>query len=543
MTMGNLWLVGLSFSLFFGIFLILRSLFRKRQFNYCFVSFDDQGAIKDGSDNFFNLIKYKKEEILGSEFLEEIVHPKDRYKVSERLKLISDTEMKKDNFLFRLIDRSGAPIWIKVLNISATNSKGKKIFRIEFDFDLEWVNLLTTLEKDIWFKDYLLDNVPINIYIKNKKSQKTYINRSELNYSGFSTKEEVLGKSDWDLYPFDTAKISIEEDEKIFSTATPFIGEVKKNVRYNSSPTWFHTSKIPILKDGETVGLMGMSYDVTNLITKDQLIEEKNKKLQATQKELKKRIKQLDKVNKSLEESKKRTDELLDANNKFLSRFSHEIKTPIHTIKGFAYLLSTTDLNPKQKEFLSYLVNSSASLDTLVNKVFDFSSFELGLVELNLQQTNLEVFFQNLVFSMSKMVEKKPELSFIYEFDQELPMDVSLDPIRLKQILEHLLMNAVNYTSSGVISFRMKNLSSSNGFESIRFEIEDTGKGISSESLNHIFDPFFHTSEVHLEGDPEHGMGLAVCNAILKLMNSRLQVESTLGKGSLFFFELILRKN
>ena len=540
--MGYLWLVGLSFFLFFGIYLYVRKSHQKKRRNPCFVSIDELGAIQDGSVNFFNLLKYQKEEILGTNFLDKVVHPKDIEKLAEGGRLILDSAMKKGSFLFRLIDKNGIPIWIKALSISASNEIGEKIFRIEFDFDSDWVNLLTTLEKDIWFKDYLLDNIPINIYIKNTKSQKTYINRSELNYSGFSAKEEVLGKSDWDLYPFETAKISIDEDEKIFSTAIPFVGEVKKNVRFNASPTWFHSSKIPILKDGETVGLMGMSYDITNLITKDQLIEEKNRKLEVAQKELKKRIKQLDQVNKSLEEEKRRTEELLEANNKFLSRFSHEIKTPIHTIKGFAYLLSTTDLNPKQQEFLSYLVNSSASLDTLVNKVFDFSSFELGLVELNLQFTNLEVFFENLVFSLRKLAEKKTELSLLGEFDAELPKDVSLDPIRLKQIIEHLFSNAVNYTSDGVIHFRVKRQRSSSGEDVVRFEVEDTGKGISVENLNHIFDPFYHTPEIHPVGDPEHGMGLAVCNAILKLMNSKLQVESTLGKGSLFYFDLPLEK-
>ena len=520
----------------------MRKVYQTRRRNPCFVSIDEQGAIQEGSVNFFNLLKYQKEEILGANFLDKVVHPKDIEKLAEGGRSISDSVIKKGSFLFRLIDRNGTPIWIKALSVSASNERGEKVFKIEFDFDSDWVNLLTTLEKDIWFKDYLLDNIPINIYIKNTKSQKTYINRSELNYSGFSAKEEVLGKSDWDLYPFETAKISIDEDEKIFSTAIPFVGEVKKNVRFNASPTWFHSSKIPILKDGETVGLMGMSYDITDLITKDQLIEEKNRKLEVTQKELKKRIKQLDQVNKSLEEEKRRTEELLEANNKFLSRFSHEIKTPIHTIKGFAYLLSTTDLNPKQQEFLSYLVNSSASLDTLVNKVFDFSSFELGLVELNLQATNLEVFYENLVFSLKKLAEKKTELSVLGEFDPELPKDISLDPIRLKQIIEHLLSNAVNYTSVGEIHFRVKRHRSSSGKDVVRFEVEDTGKGISAENLNHIFDPFYHTPESPQVGDPEHGMGLAVCNAILKLMNSKLQVQSTLGKGSLFYFELPLEK-
>jgi signal transduction histidine kinase len=155
----------------------------------------------------------------------------------------------------------------------------------------------------------------------------------------------------------------------------------------------------------------------------------------------------------------------------------------------------------------------------------------------------LEVFFENLVFSLSKIIEKKPQLSFIQELDKELPKNVSLDPIRLKQILEHLLLNAVNYTSSGAVYFRVKRFNSSSGVEGIRCEVEDTGKGISAENLNHIFDPFFHTSKVHPDGDPEHGMGLAVCNAILKLMNSKLQVQSTLGKGTLFFFELTFGKN
>lgn len=540
--MGNLWLVGLSFFLFFGICLFVRRVFQPRLRNPCFVSIDEQGAIQDGSVNFFNLLKYRKEDILGTNFLKKVVHPKDIEKLAEEGRSISDSVIKKGSFLFRLIDRNGTPIWIKALSISASNEREEKVFKIEFDFDSDWVSLLTTLEQDIWFKDYLLDNIPVNIYIKNTKSQKTYINRSELNYSGFSAKEEVLGKSDWDLYPFETAKISIEEDEKIFSTSIPFVGEIKKNVRFNASPSWFHSSKIPILKDGETLGLMGMSYDITDLITKDQLIEEKNRKLEVTQKELKKRIKQLDQVNKSLEEEKRRTDELLEANNKFLSRFSHEIKTPIHTIKGFAYLLSTTDLNPKQQEFLSYLVNSSASLDTLVNKVFDFSSFELGLVELNIQTTNLEVFYENLVFTLRKLAEKKSELSILGEFDPELPKDIPMDPIRLKQIIEHLLSNAVNYTSVGEIHLRIRRHRSISGKDVMRFEVEDTGKGISPENLNHIFEPFYHTPETHPVGDPEHGMGLAVCNAILKLMNSKLQVQSILGKGSLFYFELPLEK-
>ena len=148
--MGNLLLVGLFFILLIGsgIFFLLYIAYQKRRINRCFVSIDDQGTIRDGSDNFFDLIKFKREEILESNFLDKVVHPKDIEKIAEGGKLIPDSAIKKGSFLFRLIDRNGTPTWIKALSISASNERGENIFRIEFDFDSDWVNLLTTLEKE-----------------------------------------------------------------------------------------------------------------------------------------------------------------------------------------------------------------------------------------------------------------------------------------------------------------------------------------------------------------------------------------------------------
>lgn len=505
----------------------------------CSITVDHTGEIIEASSA-FNRFFGGKENATRTNFIFDFVHPQCKEKVGWDGDSIQKALLPKESFFIRLLDQNGDYKWIKAQGVTCKSKSESISFCYTFQVDLDWMGKLNDLESELWLKDYLLDQIPMNIYIKNTESQKIYINQAELNYSGFKSKEDVIGKSDWELYPKETAQISIEEDEVIFETQLPIEGEIKKNVRFEAPPTWFHTSKFPIRKNGEIIGLFGMSYDVTEIVNRDLEIEEKNKRLTIIQKELKSRIRELNAVNKSLKDSKSQAEELLLANNRFLSRFSHEVKTPLHSIKGFAYLLSQTELSSKQQQFLSFILNSSSSLNLLIDKVFNFSSFELGISKLNLEPVNLKSFCDEVFEHLIRLGEKKTQLHCFYDFDPLLDLQIEIDPLRLKLVIGHLFSNAVNFTKTGNVFFRVKLRKSDLGLKCFRIEIEDTGEGIPDELMEMIFDPFYHQVDQNENSTTEHGMGLAVCNSILKAMNSKLQVMSEVGKGSTFYFDLPL---
>jgi signal transduction histidine kinase/CheY-like chemotaxis protein len=224
----------------------------------------------------------------------------------------------------------------------------------------------------------------------------------------------------------------------------------------------------------------------------------------------------------------------------FLSTISHEIRTPIHAVIGISNLLIEQKTMPEQAKNLSVLKYSAENLLNLINNVLDLNKIEAGKLELNPSPTNLFELL-NRICSLFEFQSSEKSIAFIKDFSLT-HHTYELDSLRLSQVLTNLLSNAIRFTEHGSIAIRVKELSENEKESTLLFEISDTGRGIESKDLSKIFDRYKQVGPPASSLYEGSGLGLAITKSIINLMHSDVSVESSVGKGSRFFFTLILNK-
>ncbi len=328
--------------------------------------------------------------------------------------------------------------------------------------DTERYRMTAALASERFRLSALMDNLPDNIWFKDRDSRFVSVNRAMLSWTGFKDQSEIIGKTDQDIFTGEHADAALADEQKIIATGQPIAGLEEKETWLDGHETWVSTTKAPWRDgSGNVIGIFGWSHDITA-----RKLGEKNLKV----------------VNENAEKADR-------AKSEFLANMSHEIRTPMNGVIGMTDLLLDGNLDPQQREFAETIRTSSDTLLKIVNDILDFSKVETGKLTFEILDFDLIEAVEGTLDMLAERAQGK-EIELAGTIIPGTPTRLRGDPGRLRQILINLIGNAIKFTETGEAVVRVSKERETERCAVLRFEVQDTGIGISPEAQVCLFQPF-----------------------------------------------------
>jgi PAS domain S-box-containing protein len=473
---------------------------------------DKEGLYTYSSPVVKDILGYEPEELICKKHFYDLFSPDIR----EELKLGALEAFKQkasfDNFVNSNIHKDGREVILFTSGIPMLDSEGNLTGYRGVDKDITLQKRAEeAVEQERRMLRTLIDNLPDPIFVVDKEGRKVIANKADVEHIGLKSEDEVLGKTDTDLFPGRIGKRGHADDLKVINSGKPIFNREEEFLDGKGVKRWLQTTKIPLQdKDGNITGLVGIGHDITKRKeNEEELIRAKEK----------------------AEES----DKLKTA---FLHNISHEIRTPMNAIVGFSALLGEPDLDRQtQKSYVEIIMQSSNHLLSIISDIVDISNIEANLTKTSENEISLNKTIKSLCNQFIPRAEEK-KIELVCETGlSDSDGFILTDSTKLNQILSNLISNALKFTDKGRIKLHY-NLNDN----FLEFCVSDTGIGISPENHSRIFDRFYQIQNEETRLYEGTGLGLSISKAYVELLGGRIWVISEPGTGASFFFTIPYKK-
>ena len=387
---------------------------------------------------------------------------------------------------------------------------------------LEERRMLDTQEKSRLqeYIDLILSNTPAILLAFDTEGKTVFASESYLQRCKLTSADKIQGKSFVELFSPVVSEKFLFEAGKMIENALINVGSpaIEENIDFaqdcNFRTYLFHVS--PILHENKTLmGTIVVFDDMTEII----------------------------RARHDVEQALKLTEKSSRAKADFLSRMSHEMRTPMNAIIGMAAIGKKSADNYQKAYCFDNITEASQQLLNVINDILDISEIDSNKIELSSKEFNFANMLDKIKEIFKLQAEKKKQI-FTTDIDSNIPSSIISDEKRLTQVISNILSNAIKFTPEhGSISLTAKKLNESDEYCTISFTVQDTGIGMSEEQLNRLFIPFEQADGSTSRKFGGTGLGLAISKRIVEMMGGNIFTKSEHGKGSSFTFEIRARIN
>ena len=389
-------------------------------------------------------------------------------------------------------------------------------------------------EEERAFLAALMDNMPDRIYFKDLDSQFVMINRALAAAFGLTDPADAIGRTDADFFAAEHARAAYEDEQRLITTGEPIINKEEKETWPDRSASWVSTTKLPLRdRDGHVVGSFGISRDITARKqaeealqrARDELemrVQERTAELGRLNDDLRREIAERHRAGVSLQEAYRKLEELDRAKMQFIFNVSHELKTPLASLRyAVDNLLDGLGGPPSEKArlYLETMRRDGERLARTVNDVLDLSRIEANTLALNREQVPLASMVEQIAAALRMPAEKKRHALTvsIESWDDQADCDSE----KMSRVLMNVIENAIKYTPpDGIVDILLHRDPTHPGFAVV--DVIDNGIGIPPQFLDRVTERYFRIGE-HTNGT---GLGLSISKEILELHGGWLQVRS-----------------